>query len=228
MAGVFLTLEGVDGAGKSSQLQFLAEFFRRGGKKVRTVHFPRLDARPYGAMVAAYLRGEYGSLDSVSPRLAALLYALDRLQAGPELRAWLQAGEVVIADRYVHSNIAYQCAKMDDPPAREALARWIAELEYIHHNIPRPDLSLFLDAPLGFALRVLADERKGADGGRDIHEANAAFQERVRDEFIRFADSHRTELAVVSCAGVDGGMADAAAVSSRVVDALRYYGITTR
>ena len=76
--GLFLVLEGGDGAGKSSQLSLLAEFLQRSGRKVKPQHFPRLDVKPYGEIIAAYLRGEYGKLGQVHPRLAALLYALDR------------------------------------------------------------------------------------------------------------------------------------------------------
>ncbi|MDR1612138.1 MAG: thymidylate kinase [Planctomycetota bacterium] len=231
--GTFLSLEGVDGAGKSLQLRLLAEFFQRNGRQTWTTHFPRTDVKPYGEMIAAYLRGEYGELDSVAPKLAALLYALDRREAAADLRSRLAAATTVIVDRYVHSNIAYQCARIPDAAARSSLARWIEELEYVHHALPRPDLSLFLDAPLAFSLRTVAGGRAGGDreylrGGKDIHETREGYQEKARQAFLDFARERPTELAVIDCGDQRGGMAQPAVIHSRIVDALRYYGITSR
>ena len=228
--GVFLVLEGGDGAGKSSQLSLLAEFLRKGGRKVLPMHFPRLDARPYGEIIAAYLRGEYGGLDRVHPRLAALLYALDRREARDDLRAALRSGVTVLADRYIFSNLAYQGARMADPEEKMRMMEWVETLEYAQHRVPRPDLSLYLDAPLEFSLAKLASARSGADReylGRasDIHESSRALQEGVRREFLDLAHKRPGEMGVVECRSGDGGMADSATVHSRVIDALRRYGL---
>lgn len=233
MKGLFLVLEGADGTGKSSQLELLAEFFRHAGRTVHTVHFPRLDARPYGELIAGFLRGDFGRLDAVHPQLAALLYALDRADGAADLRARLAAGEVVLADRYILSNRAYQCAKVADPEAREALADWIERYEYGHNAIPRPDLTLYLDAPAAFARAALAHPREGNDrgylaGGRDIHEDSHFLQERVREEFRALCRERPGEIGAVDCRDGAGGMADRQTIHSRVVDALRYYGVVSR
>lgn len=230
MKGMFIVLEGGDGAGKSSQQTLLAAYFKKSGRKVRTLHFPRLQTKPYGEMIAAFLRGDYGPLDSVHPRLAALLYALDRQEAAALIKDSLAAGEVFLADRYIFSNIAYQCAKTDDPAEKKALASWIETLEYGHNGIPRPDLTLYLDVPLAFALGNLAKERAGADrdylkGAKDIHEASVELQQKVRAEFLALAKSRAGEMGVVNCAGDNGGIADKAVIHSRIIDALRYYDL---
>lgn len=230
MRGMFLVLEGTDGAGKSSQLALLGEFFKKSGKTVETPHFPRLAEKPYGEMIAAFLRGEYGPVEAVHPRLAALLYALDRREAAPTLKQRIEGGGIVVADRYIFSNIAYQCAKLDDPAEREKLSDWIETLEYVHHGIPRPDLTLFLDAPLSFSLDNLSKAREGADrrylaGGKDIHESSGELQEKVRGMFLSLAKDRKTEIAVVDCRDMDGGMADKATIHSRIIDALRYHAL---
>lgn len=136
-------------------------------------------------MVARFLRGELGALDQVNPYLVALIYAGDRAEAAPMIRRWLEAGKFVIVDRYVYSNVGYQCAKIDDPADRERLREWIIDLEYGHNGIPQPDLSLFLDVPFSFTQRKLTEQREGDDrdylkGKADIHEASLSLQERVR------------------------------------------------
>ena len=75
------------------------------------LHFPRFDAPIYGDLIARFLRGELGALEQVNPYLVALLYAGDRAEAAPMIRGWLSEGKAVIVDRYVYSNVGYQCAK---------------------------------------------------------------------------------------------------------------------
>ncbi len=228
--GLFLVLEGTDGSGKSSQIALLEDFFRKAGRRVETIHFPRLDAKPYGGVIAEFLRGGFGGVDAVHPKLAALLYALDRAQAAHSLKILLGAGELVLADRYLFSNIAYQCAKVRDAAGRKALADWIEALEYGSHGIPRPDLTLYLDVPPAFSRATLSGARAGADraylkGGADIHEKSGELQERVRGMFLALAKARPGELGVVDCRDGGGGMADRQTIHSRVLDALRYYGV---
>lgn len=230
MGGLFLVLEGMDGAGKSSQISLLSDYFHKQGRKVRTVHFPQVHVTPYGEMIAAYLRGEYGAIDSVHPRLAALLFALDRQQAAQDIRDFVKEDGILLADRYFISNIAYQRAKLANPADRDAITTWMENLEYGCNNIPRPDLTLFLDVPLSFSLAKLEGERGGKDreylkGGKDIHEQQASFQEKVRAEYLEFAKKNVTKMGIVDCHDPAGGIADKATIHSRIINALRYYRI---
>ncbi len=232
MKGQLLALEGGDGSGKSSQIVLLEAFFKKAGKRVRAIHFPRLDVKPYGSMIAEFLRGEYGSVDAVHPKLAALIYALDRMRAAEEIKALVEAGGVVICDRYIFSNIAYQCAKIESPGGRAALADWIERLEYGSHAIPRPALTLYLDVPPEFARANLRAAREGADreylkGGHDIHEASGSLQARVREQFLHLTQTRPGEIGLVDCHDDDGAIADRQTIHSRILDALRRYGIIT-
>ncbi len=226
MPGLFLVLEGGDGSGKSSQIRLLETFFRRTRANVEVVHFPRLDVRPYGPLVAQFLRGDFGSLAGVHPKLVALLYALDRKEAADRFARLLAEETVVLADRYIFSNLAYQCAKVGSEDERRELAAWIEELEYGFHRIPRPDLTLYLDVPRDFARANLAAERGGEDraylqGKADIHEASDSLQERVREEFLTLAKTRPDEMAVVDCRADDGRIAPPEVVHGRIVETLR-------
>ena len=185
----FIVLEGLDGAGKSTQVRLLQQMLRERGAEYEYLHFPRFDAPVYGELIARFLRGELGAVQQVNPYLVALLYAGDRADAAASIRGWLAEGKWVIADRYVYSNIGYQCAKVPDPAAKRALAEWILDLEYGKWNIPRPDASLFLDVPFSFTERKLAEQREGDDrsylnGARDIHEASLELQRQVREVYL--------------------------------------------
>lgn len=207
---MLVVLEGLDGAGKSTQVKRLKEYLARVAGPLDYIHFPRYDAPVYGEMIGRFLRGAFGPVDAVHPQLVALLFAEDRHGAVPQMRRTLDAGGTVLLDRYVYSNVAYQCAKLSDPAEAEALRTWILETEYGSFGLPKPDLNLFLDVPIGFVESNLTAEREGDDrsyleGRKDIHEADLGLQRRVRDIYRRQAalDPHFT---VIDCAGPDGRM----------------------
>ncbi len=210
LENLFIVIEGLDGAGKSTQVARIREFAERQGRLVEYLHFPRFDAPVYGELIARFLRGEFGTADSVDPYLVALLYAGDRAEAAQIIQEWLDAGRIVIVDRYVYSNIAYQCAKIADPARRNALREWILDLEYKYNGIPRPDLSLFLDVPFAFTAAKLNEERTGSEreylqGKQDIHEASLTLQEQVRNVYIDCA-AQDPDFRVVECGTPDGAM----------------------
>lgn len=207
---MLVVLEGLDGAGKSTQVQKLKEYLIARGGEFRYIHFPRYDSPVYGGLISRFLRGDFGSNETVHPQLVALLFAEDRHGAAPGIREVLQRGGTVLLDRYVYSNIAYQCAKLPDPEEAEALREWIDSTEYGDFNLPRPDLNIFLDVPIGFVEQSLTAAREGDDrnylaGAQDIHEADIAFQRRVRDMY-RIQASKDPRFIVVDCSDNQGMM----------------------
>lgn len=200
-------VEGVDGAGKSTQIKLLKEYFESTGQPCEYLHFPRTGEPWFGELIARFLRGEFGSLNDVSPWLVAMLYAGDRKDASELLKKWLFDGSYVLLDRYTYSNIAYQCAKISSDEERTRLMKWILELEFGHFAIPKPDLNIFLDVPFSFTEKKLMSERSGNDrdylnGNRDIHEESLVFQKRVRDTYLEVAENDNL-LKVIDCS--DGG-----------------------
>jgi dTMP kinase len=205
-----LVIEGVDGAGKSTQIKLLKDFFSKKGYKCEYLHFPRTDTPYFGELITRFLRGEFGSLNEVDPYLVAMLYAGDRKDASMMINNWLSDGKIVLLDRYVYSNIAYQCGKLNEITAQNILMNWILSLEFTHFAIPKPDLNVFLDVPFAFTERNLANIRTGGDrdylnGTKDIHEKSMEFQKKVRDIYLRISESD-DGLAVVDCSNNNGEM----------------------
>lgn len=201
---MFIVLEGVDGSGKSTQIANLRKMLTEQGIPTEYLHFPRFDAPYFGDLIARFLRGELGSIEQVDPYIVAMLYAGDRHDAAAMIRGWIAEGKVVICDRYVYSNIGYQCAKVTDRAERERLREWILSLEYDYFAIPRPDLSLFLDVPYAFTERKLREEvREGDDraylqGKADIHEQSMELQLKVRQVYLDAA-AEDENMHVVDC-----------------------------
>jgi dTMP kinase len=202
-----IVIEGLDGAGKSTQIRLLTEFLNSKGIQNEYLHFPRMDSPFFGEMIARFLRGELGNVNQVDPYVVALLYACDRMDASKMIQNWLENRKTVILDRYIYSNVAFQSAKLVDEVAQNRLRKWIIDLEFGYYKIPSPDLNLFLDVPFQFTQERLTEIRKGDDrdylkGKEDIHEKDLTFQEKVRQIYLR-QEQLDSKFRIVKCYNSD-------------------------
>ncbi len=217
----FLVIEGLDGSGKSTQLKLLREHLEQNAVPYKYLHFPRLEEGIYGELIARFLRGEMGANDQVDPYLVALIYAGDRADASSLIRQWMEEGMLVIMDRYVYSNIAFQCAKLPDVKEQERLRDWILDFEFGYNKLPRPDLNLYLNVPFEFTRKQLNIARNGDDraylkGERDIHEEDLVFQEQVQQVYLSLQD-HVDDLELVDCMDPDGIMLPPEEISDLII-----------
>lgn len=218
-------IEGLDGAGKSTQIKLLRDFFLKQGYDCEYLHFPRTETPYFGELIARFLRGEFGSIGDVDPYLVAMLYAGDRKDASELISNWLKKGNIVILDRYTYSNIAYQCAKLRDTKEQIKLMNWILELEFVHFAIPKPDLNIFLDVPFTFTETKLTSGRSGDDrnylnGVTDIHEGSLGFQKKVRDMYLSVSEKDK-RLAVVNCNNKESGMLFPEEIFEKILNLIR-------
>jgi dTMP kinase len=170
--GKFIVLEGIDGSGKRTQMELLARALASRNVEFTRVSFPRYDGF-FGKMVAQFLNGAFGSLETVDPHFSALLYAGDRLESKPEIEGALASGRMVLADRYVGSNLAHQGARV--PRAqRAAFLKWLQRLEYGIYGLPKEDLVVYLRVPPQQAQRLVGQKaaRTYTNRRRDLQETN--------------------------------------------------------
>lgn len=224
---MLIVIEGLDGSGKSTQVAKLKEYILDKGMKLKYIHFPRYDQRPYGDLIGKFLRGGFGNIEDVHPQLVALLYALDRKEASPQIYNWLKEGYCVLLDRYVYSNIAYQCSKISDSSEREELREWIINLEYQDYNIPVPDINLFLDVPIDFvnsrltSSRASDSDRDYLQGERDIHEEDINFQKNVRDVYLQQLQRDPKFISI-NCSSTDGSMLPSDQIFDKIKSQLNF------
>src|SRR5690606_28988348 len=130
----------------------------------------------------------FGSLDQVSPFLAALLYAGDRFESREVLLQALDSSDVVILDRYVASNIAHQGAKVSGAERMEMI-EWIERIEWGVYQLPRPTLNILLDLPATQARKLIAkkNQRSYTDREADLQEADTSYLEQVRQVYLQLA-----------------------------------------
>ena len=185
--GKLIAIEGIDGSGKRTQLDLLASALNTRGLDTFRMSFPRYESF-YGKLVGRYLNGDFGTLDVVDPHLSALLYAGDRLEAKSEIEAALSAGKIVLADRYIGSNMAHQSARVT-PEQREEFFAWLKRLEYGLYLLPVEDLVVYLRVPVQEAHRLvgLKSARSYTNLKRDIHEEDVKHLEQTAIIYDRLA-----------------------------------------
>jgi dTMP kinase len=185
--GKLIALEGIDGSGKRTQLDLLARELDARGLATFRISFPRYESF-FGKLVARYLNGEFGALAAVDPHLSALLYAGDRLEAKPEIESALSSGKIVVADRYIGSNMAHQSARVP-PEQREEFFAWLKRLEYGLYALPVEDLVVYLRVSVAEAHRLvgLKSARAYTNMKRDIQEADIKHLEQTAIIYDRLA-----------------------------------------
>jgi len=198
-----VVIEGLDGSGKSTQVKMLKQFFESKNIPYRYIHFPRPECPFYGELISRFLRGDFGDIDQVDPYLVALIYAGDRFDAKNQIVQWMNEGFLVLLDRYVFSNIAFQCAKMNTDEDVMRLRHWILDLEYNYNALPKPSINIFMDVPDEFTKMQLTSNRDGEDraylqGNIDIHEKNLDFQARVRKEYMEVMNLAENSV-IINC-----------------------------
>ncbi len=222
---MLIVIEGLDGAGKSTQVRRLREYLTQKVGELEYIHFPRYDSPVYGKLISRFLRGDFGNIEQVHPQLVALLFAEDRHNAKSQMQNILDEHGFVLLDRYVYSNIAYQCAKLSDPLQAEELKNWIKTTEYQEFELPYPDINIFLDVPLNFVEQRLKENRAGADRdylggvGEDIHEADMNFQRKVRDIYREQLKEDKNFIRI-DCADSEGNMLPANDIFKKVKDVI--------
>lgn len=218
--GILVVFEGLDGAGKGTQLEHTKRRIERAGLVCESLSFPRYGESFYADIVGRYLSGEFGEPLSVSPYLSSLPYAVDRLQAREAIRGWLEEGRVVLLDRYVGSNLAHQGAKLEGDKA-QAFVRWLATLEYEVNGMPTEDLTILLDAPpqVSFARVAQKRRRRYTRRRRDLHEKDMLYQHTVHEQYKLLA-SEFANWVTIECLSPEGGLLPEDAINEKVVAVL--------
>ncbi|MBF6350830.1 dTMP kinase [Nocardia flavorosea] len=176
--GVLVSVEGLDGAGKRTLITDLVAALEQCGLRVQTLAFPRYGRSVHADLAAEALRGAHGDLAG-SVNAMATLFALDRAGAADDLAKLLADNDLVVLDRYVASNAAYNAARLGQSADGE-IVRWVGELEFGRFALPVPRVQLLLDVAVEVAAER-ARRRGELDATRelDAYERDGGLQERT-------------------------------------------------
>lgn len=195
MPGTFITFEGIDGSGKSTQLRLLGNFLRSNGCDAL------LTREPGGTTLGLRLRAALlDAMEEVDPLTELLVFAADRAQHVRRLvRPALAAGRVVISDRYADATVAYQGAGRGFTP------ELISQIVQLATDGLKPDLTLLFDLPIEESTNRTARRSSGKNSGKiqpdrlDIE--NADFHGRVRDAYLQIALKEPERVKLIDTSG---------------------------
>lgn len=175
MNSKIIVIEGLDGSGKATQTEILAEKLVQQGKKVKKLEFPDY-ANPSSSLVKMYLGGEFGdNPEDVNAYAASAFYAVDRVAS--YLQFWkkdYEEGSFILSDRYATSNIIYQMSKLPESDW-DSFIDWQADFEYEKLGIPKPDRIVYLDVEPEVSQRLMEKRYNGDNSKKDLHEKNLKF-----------------------------------------------------
>ncbi|OGE81105.1 MAG: hypothetical protein A3H72_01500 [Candidatus Doudnabacteria bacterium RIFCSPLOWO2_02_FULL_48_8] len=198
--GKLIVIDGIDGAGKATQVALLVKRLKRRRIKAQGLDFPQYETF-FGRLVTEYLKGDFGTLD---PKVASLLYGANRLEFKDKISNWLKGGYTVVLNRYVSSNQIHQAANIESKKQRRLFVKWIAKMEYGNFGLPMPDLILFLNLPAEVSyqqvLKKTTKARKYIAGTkRDILESDLEHQRRALKQAHEALKSYGPKSKIVEC-----------------------------
>jgi dTMP kinase len=207
--GKFFVFEGIDGCGKATQARLLADYCRRKGYQVEKIDFPQHGEKSSG-LVDEYLAGKYGQAKDVGPYIASIFYACDRYDASFKIRKWLSEGKIVVADRYLVSNVGHQGGKIKDLKNWRKYVKWLYDLEYRLFKIPKPDYTIILKTSAEFSLKLankITDKEKqekrtsylGDHKKQDVHEKDKNHLAEALNSYLRAAKEFPQDFKVIEC-----------------------------
>lgn len=198
--GLFIMIEGTDGSGKGTQTELLVTHLKEAGHAVEEIHFPQY-GQPSAAMVEMYLNGKFGTADEVGPYRASIFYAVDRFAASAQIKDWLASGKIVIANRYVGSNLGHQGGKIADAEERKKYFDWNYDLEYNIFQIPKPTVNIILHVKPEISQKLVdqKEAREYLNGKkRDIHEDDLNHLKNAESAYLQMAEMF-PEFDLVEC-----------------------------
>lgn len=198
--GKLVVIEGTDCSGKQTQAEKLVERLNNDGIQTIKISFPNYDS-PTGKIVGGPYLGKSYICDgwfpegapNVSGKVASLYYAADRLYNVDTINKALNEGKIVILDRYVESNMAFQGSKFDTKEERQKMFEWLSTLEYKLLELPRPDNVLFLYMPYEYASLL----KKGRKEKPDQNELDENLLRRAETTYLELAELYN--YSIIDC-----------------------------
>ncbi len=196
--GKLIVIEGLDGSGKSTQLNLLPEFFESKGLDCKTVSFPCYESDS-SALVKMYLKGEFGTKPSdVNAFASSVFYTVDRFASyKKDWGDFYNNGGVIISGRYTTSNAVHQTSKLPKEEW-ETFLDWLYDFEYNKVGIPKPDKVIFLDMPVDVSQKLLSGRYGGNESQKDIHESDTEYLSKCRES--AYFTAKYSDWTIISCA----------------------------
>ena len=195
--GKLIVVEGLDGSGKSTQIELIKKRLEDKGLKYKQIKLPDYED-PSSTLVRMYLAGEFGNKpEDVNAFAASSFYAVDRYANFK--RHWKSEYEndyIILADRYTTSNCVHQCSKLEEDEW-DSYIEWLYNYEFNQLGIPKPDLVVFLDMDPEISQKLMSGRYKGEENKKDIHEKDTEYLAKCRK--AAFYSANKLDWKIIKC-----------------------------
>ena len=195
--GKLIVIEGLDGSGKSTQIELIKKYFDDKGIFFKQIKLPDYDD-PSSTLVRMYLNGDFGDKPGdVNAFAASSFYAVDRYASFK--RHWKNEYDndfIILADRYTTSNCVHQCSKLPETEW-DSYIDWLYNFEYNQLRIPKPDLVIFLDMDPEISQKLMSSRYEGDENKKDIHEKDTEYLQKCRK--AAFYSAEKLGWKVIKC-----------------------------
>ena len=217
--GKLIVIEGGDGLGKSTQYNLLKNHLLSLNYQVSSFDFPNKTGTPIGKLIGNFLSSKYGA---VSPEFLSLAFAIDRFVSKDKILEDLNSGKIVLCDRFVLSNIAFQTSKLENLEDKKNLEQLLNWLEYEVFNLSKPDIEIIITAPKehysnGYHLVRSKDKTRDyvTDENADIHEKDSSLQLNV-NRYFRSLSSNESRI-LINAYNTDGSRREVDEIHKRIL-----------
>lgn len=198
--GKLIVIDGIDGSGKTTQLDLLCKRLKKDKFKVKNIHFPHYE-NFIGGFIGHCLTEQFFNFINVHPKIVSVLYAADRWESSKKIHDFLDKGYVVVLDRYTSANQIHQGGKIKNLKKRAEFIKWLDELEYKVFKIPRPDITFYLSLPAEISKDLIKERNKKsvrnyAGNKKDVHEVDLEFQNNSRKSALWLTKTQKNYIQI--------------------------------
>lgn len=187
--GLLIVFEGIDGSGKTTQIELLSKYLSNKNIPFEVISFPQYGKNEYADKIYLYLSGKFVEVD---PYSIAKVYASDRKTVREQILSWLENGKLVIANRFVSSSKAHLGANLPGDKRQEFI-RWIDQLEYEENGMPKPDLTILLSVDPKVGQKNVESTHKP-----DIHEDDLNHLNKANEIYLELS-KREPNWVVINC-----------------------------
>jgi len=178
MRKLFIAIDGLDGSGKKTQINLLADYLYNKGTDFRLIDFPTYDKNS-SVFVNMYLSGVFGdNPDTVNAYAASSFFAIDRYASFMlDWKKDYEQGKIIIANRYTSANAIHQLSKIPESEYNSFI-EWLYDYEFAKLGLPKPDKVIYLSLPPELSLKLIEKRCALTGATKDIHEKNITHLEK--------------------------------------------------
>lgn len=221
--GKLIVIDGSDGSGKATQAKLILKYLKKSQTSYRFYDFPRYYSSFHGRVVGRMLAGEFGELNSLSPYLASLAYALDRASVQEEMSDFLSSGGLIVCNRYVTSSMAHWGGRFNNAKKRDQFLQWLIDLEYKVHQMPKENIVIYLYVPWQVGLKLTKNKgyREYLKGRKtDIVEKDIEYQVKSEKMFLSLCKRYKHWIRI-NCINNQGKMYSRSSIHQKILKQLK-------